>query len=170
MANFEKKKIDLSSINGGVRYENGDIVTADAINVPIEGIGYVQEIAEKALGKAKTFYLHKIMFSNPNGGALNPNNKYFEVFVINTLPNKPTAIWQVVPIITGRGVKPPIFKSCIERNNSIFSVGINGYYDILCCIQTGSEIMSIGILSDSGQILMEQDLRLISAEVQEYDL
>jgi hypothetical protein len=49
MANFSSKKIDFSTINGGNRYENGNIVDADAINAPIEASAYAQQVAEQAL-------------------------------------------------------------------------------------------------------------------------
>lgn len=49
MADFSEKKIALSSINRGKRYENGDIVDAEAINAPIEASAYAQKIAEEAL-------------------------------------------------------------------------------------------------------------------------
>lgn len=48
MANFENKKIDFSQINGGVKFENGDVVSAEAINAPIEASAYAQEVAEEA--------------------------------------------------------------------------------------------------------------------------
>jgi hypothetical protein len=48
MANFESKKIDFSQINKGVKFENGDVVSAEAINAPIEASAYAQEVAEEA--------------------------------------------------------------------------------------------------------------------------
>lgn len=42
MASFTPKEIDLSQINGGQRYENGDGVTPETLNAPIEAIAYVQ--------------------------------------------------------------------------------------------------------------------------------
>lgn len=44
---FSAKKIDFSQINDGYRYENGDAVSADAINAPIEAVAFVQSLAEK---------------------------------------------------------------------------------------------------------------------------
>ena len=43
MANFEAKEIDLSNINGGQRYQNGDVVDAEAINAPIEASAWAVE-------------------------------------------------------------------------------------------------------------------------------
>lgn len=43
---FSAKKIDFSNINGGYRYENGDAISADAINAPIEAVGLVQSLGE----------------------------------------------------------------------------------------------------------------------------
>lgn len=48
MANFVAKQIDLSKINGGVRYNIGDSPTAEAINAPIEASAYAQELAIRA--------------------------------------------------------------------------------------------------------------------------
>ena len=48
MANFKPQEISLGSINGGVRYANGDIVDAEAINAPIEASAYAQEEARNA--------------------------------------------------------------------------------------------------------------------------
>lgn len=45
MANFEPKKIDISSINGGQRYENGQGIDANAINAPIEAGLLLQQLA-----------------------------------------------------------------------------------------------------------------------------
>lgn len=79
MANFEAKEIDLSNINGGQRYQNGDLVDAEAINAPIEASAWAQQVAQdaKILAEAasgmdtEAFYeairsiaapLHKVMF------------------------------------------------------------------------------------------------------------
>lgn len=49
MANFEAKEIDLSNINGGQRYQNGDLVDAEAINAPIEASAWaVEKVKELA--------------------------------------------------------------------------------------------------------------------------
>lgn len=40
---FQEKRIILSQINGGYRYETGDGVTPDTFNAPIEGLAYVQK-------------------------------------------------------------------------------------------------------------------------------
>ena len=48
MENFEKKKIEFSQINGGLKFKNGDAVSAEAINAPIEASAYAQEVAEEA--------------------------------------------------------------------------------------------------------------------------
>ncbi len=48
MANFEAKSFKLSEINNGVRYENGNVVDAEAINKPIEASAFAQQIAQEA--------------------------------------------------------------------------------------------------------------------------
>ena len=48
MENFTPKSIDLAGINGGVRYKNGDIPSAEAINAPIEAAAYAQKLAKEA--------------------------------------------------------------------------------------------------------------------------
>ena len=53
MARFSEQKINLSSINGGVKYENGDVVFAEAINAPIEASAYAQKVADEAKSKAE---------------------------------------------------------------------------------------------------------------------
>lgn len=49
MADFTPKKIDLSKINGGRRYEPFDGVTPDAINDPIEAAAHIQQLLESKL-------------------------------------------------------------------------------------------------------------------------
>lgn len=39
---FQEKRIVLSQINGGYRYEDGDGIQPEAINAPIEGLAYLQ--------------------------------------------------------------------------------------------------------------------------------
>lgn len=58
MANFYPTEISLGNINGGERFENGDLLDANAINAPIEASYYAQQkaknaeaIAEAALSK-----------------------------------------------------------------------------------------------------------------------
>lgn len=46
MAKFEAKEFNLSDINGGNKYVNGDAVTPDAINAPIEAAALVQSLAK----------------------------------------------------------------------------------------------------------------------------
>lgn len=46
MATFEAKKINAQEINNGNKYENGDIVDANAINAPIETALYVKKLVE----------------------------------------------------------------------------------------------------------------------------
>lgn len=48
MSSFTPNKIDLSQINSGHRYQNGDIVSPEAINAPIEASAWAQETADKA--------------------------------------------------------------------------------------------------------------------------
>lgn len=45
MADFEIKKIELSKINGGVKFKDGDGIGADDINAPIEASAYAQALA-----------------------------------------------------------------------------------------------------------------------------
>lgn len=52
MARFEEKEFSFSDINNGERYQNGDIVDAEAINKPIEASYYAQEKAKAAEVKA----------------------------------------------------------------------------------------------------------------------
>lgn len=52
MASFAPNKIDLSQIHNGQRYQNGDIVSPEAINAPIEASSWAQQIAEEAVVKA----------------------------------------------------------------------------------------------------------------------
>ena len=52
MARFEEKEFLLSEINGGEKYQNGDIPDAEAINAPIEASAYAQKAAKSALQKA----------------------------------------------------------------------------------------------------------------------
>lgn len=52
MASFAPNKIDTTAINGGQRYQNGDIVSPEAINAPIEASSWAQQIAEEAVAKA----------------------------------------------------------------------------------------------------------------------
>jgi hypothetical protein len=47
---FGAVKIDEGAINGGVKYTNGDILQADAINSIIEGVVYVTEAMEEIEG------------------------------------------------------------------------------------------------------------------------
>lgn len=65
MGQFTPTKIILSDINSGEKYLDGDIVTADAINAPLEASAYAQEKAEEALVKAD-FALAQV------NGAINP--------------------------------------------------------------------------------------------------
>lgn len=52
MAQFEAKPFNLNEINGGERYQDGDVVDAEAINKPIEASYYAQEKAKVAEVKA----------------------------------------------------------------------------------------------------------------------
>jgi hypothetical protein len=45
MASFTPKKIDLSKINNGQKYEVGDGISSDAINAPIEAAALLQSLA-----------------------------------------------------------------------------------------------------------------------------
>lgn len=54
MAKFEAKKFNLSDINLGQRYENGQVLSADTINKVVEAAAYAQQIeaADEATLKA----------------------------------------------------------------------------------------------------------------------
>lgn len=45
MATFSPKKIDLNAINNGVQFNNGDGISAEAINAPIEASAFAQALA-----------------------------------------------------------------------------------------------------------------------------
>lgn len=45
MSRFQAKPFDALNINGGNRYQNGDVVDAEAINAPIEAAAFVQSLA-----------------------------------------------------------------------------------------------------------------------------
>ena len=45
MANFEPKEFNASDINGGQKFRNGDGISAEAINAPIESALLMQELA-----------------------------------------------------------------------------------------------------------------------------
>lgn len=42
MSNFTPNKIDVSKINGGKKYRNGDVPSSEAFNAPIEGLLYIE--------------------------------------------------------------------------------------------------------------------------------
>lgn len=48
MAKFTPKEIDLSQINGGNKFENGDRITPESVNAPIESSAFVQALAKNA--------------------------------------------------------------------------------------------------------------------------
>ena len=48
MASFTPSTFDISSINGGQRFEEGDGITAEATNAPIEAALYAQSLATNA--------------------------------------------------------------------------------------------------------------------------
>ena len=48
MADFKAKKFNLSDINGGQHYENGQVLSAETINKVVEAAAYGQEAREKA--------------------------------------------------------------------------------------------------------------------------
>lgn len=53
MANWVKRKTDLSYINGGQRFVDGDMLDAESINAAIEGSAYAQDIALQAEADSK---------------------------------------------------------------------------------------------------------------------
>ena len=48
MATFEAKKLELTQVNGGQEYEQGDFLQSDTINDVVEGTAYAQNVAEAA--------------------------------------------------------------------------------------------------------------------------
>ena len=48
MATFTAKKLDLTQVNGGQEYEQGDFLQSDTINDVVEGTAYAQNVAEAA--------------------------------------------------------------------------------------------------------------------------
>lgn len=52
MATFEAKKLELTQINGGQEYEQGDFLQSDTINDVVEGTAYAQNVAEEANTKS----------------------------------------------------------------------------------------------------------------------
>lgn len=81
MANFTPKKIDLSKINGGNRYEDGSGVRPSTFNDPIEASAYAQALAtnqplfsQKEGGKPSIYIQEKadgtpyFVFENIGGG------------------------------------------------------------------------------------------------------
>ena len=48
MATFKAKKLDLTQVNGGQEYEQGDFLQSDTINDIVEGTAYAQNVAEAA--------------------------------------------------------------------------------------------------------------------------
>lgn len=52
MATFSAKKLDLTKVNGGQEYEQGDFLQSDTINDVVEGTAYAQNVAEEANTKS----------------------------------------------------------------------------------------------------------------------
>ena len=52
MATFTAKKLDLTQVNGGQEYEQGDFLQSDTINDVVEGTAYAQNVAEEANTKS----------------------------------------------------------------------------------------------------------------------
>lgn len=48
MATFTAKKLELTQVNGGQEYEQGDFLQSDTINDVVEGTAYAQNVAEAA--------------------------------------------------------------------------------------------------------------------------
>ena len=48
MATFKAEKLELTQINGGQEYEQGDFLQSDTINDVVEGTAYAQNVAEAA--------------------------------------------------------------------------------------------------------------------------
>lgn len=52
MATFKAKKLELTQVNGGQEYEQGDFLQSDTINDVVEGTAYAQNVAETANTKS----------------------------------------------------------------------------------------------------------------------
>lgn len=52
MATFKAEKLDLTKVNGGQEYEQGDFLQSDTINDVVEGTAYAQNVAEEANTKS----------------------------------------------------------------------------------------------------------------------
>ena len=52
MATFEAKKLELTQVNGGQEYEQGDFLQSDTINDVVGGTAYAQNVAEEANTKS----------------------------------------------------------------------------------------------------------------------
>lgn len=52
MATFTAKKLELTQVNGGQEYEQGDFLQSDTINDVVEGTAYAQNVAEGANTKS----------------------------------------------------------------------------------------------------------------------
>ena len=52
MAVFEEKEIELSKINGGNRYLDGEVLVAETINSVVEASAYAQSVSNDAKSKA----------------------------------------------------------------------------------------------------------------------
>lgn len=52
MATFSAEKLDLTKVNGGQKYEQGDFLQSDTINDVVEGTAYAQNVAEAANTKS----------------------------------------------------------------------------------------------------------------------
>lgn len=52
MATFSAKKLELTQVNGGQEYEQGDFLQSDTINDVVEGTAYAQNVAEAANTKS----------------------------------------------------------------------------------------------------------------------
>ena len=72
MARFTPQKFDYNDINGGERFQNGQVPQEDAFNAPIEGSAYAIEQAENAIAKADQA-LNSII---PSGGTYPPLTAY----------------------------------------------------------------------------------------------
>ena len=52
MATFKAEKLELTQVNGGQEYEQGDFLQSDTINDVVEGTAYAQNVAEAANTKS----------------------------------------------------------------------------------------------------------------------
>ena len=167
MANFEKKKIDLSSINGGVRYENGDIVTAEAINAPIEACAHLQETIEQANFGQKKYYLHEVVAS---GSIIDTRYPYLHIYILNTSATKVSSINNLIQYYNGVASIPLFVRFSSTANSQFIAFSnISANYTPIFMGRNGVDTFSLTTISPSGEVVADT-LKFYSARVLEYNL